>query len=455
MNNKMIHILLLLSLIGLSSSLYAQGVGIDSADLFDNILNRFHTTASHWESQMKSYANWLFWGLVILSMTWTFGLMALRRCDPQEILAELIQFLAVTGFFCWILENGPELTKAIIDSLRQIASKASGLSNTISPSGVVDVGFDIVSKTIDNSSIWSPANTTVGLLVAGIILLVLALVGVNMLIVLISGWFICYGGIFLLGFGGGRWTQDIAINYYKTVLGIALQAFAMVLIIGIGKSFIDQYYAAMSSDMTLKELFVMLVVSSILLTLVNKIPPMLAGIVQGGGAGGGGGVGLGAAMGAASMAAAAMSGGASVVGSAIANAAGVGSALNAAFKAASQSMGSGIMEPLSGSPQELSSNGLMSALSNAGRFAASFGSHLSSGASDVIGDKVDALKESFTARVGETPGGQVADAIHQNMEHDASSFDDGEGMEGSLSAAPDGYGEEVNQFVNKERHAGE
>jgi type IV secretory pathway TrbL component len=40
-----------------------------------------------------------------------------------------------------------------------------------------------------------------------------------------TGFFWSYAGIFFLGFGGSRWTSDIAINYYKTVFrrgGIAL-----------------------------------------------------------------------------------------------------------------------------------------------------------------------------------------------------------------------------------------
>ncbi|MGS0066676.1 type IV secretion system protein, partial [Escherichia coli] len=34
-------------------------------------------------------------------------------------------------------------------------------------------------------------------------------------------WILLYAGVFFLGFGGSRWTSDMAINYYKTVLGLA------------------------------------------------------------------------------------------------------------------------------------------------------------------------------------------------------------------------------------------
>jgi type IV secretion system protein VirB6/type IV secretion system protein TrbL len=72
---------------------------------------------------------------------------------------------------------------------------------------------------MDQSSVWSPVDSMAGILMAVAILIVLALIGVNMLLLLASGWVLAYGGVFFLGFGGSRWTSDMAINYYKTVLG--------------------------------------------------------------------------------------------------------------------------------------------------------------------------------------------------------------------------------------------
>ena len=368
MHKKTILYLTLFCLVSFSACCHAES-RMDSRDLLDNILYRFANTSSMWSQTILSYARYLFWSLALISMVWTYGLMALRKADIQEFMAETIRFFMVIGFFYWILDNGPALATAIIDSMRQLAAKASGMNEHVSPSDIVDVGFDIVSKAIDSSSIWSPAATTVGLIVAGLILIILALVSINMLIILITAWILTYGGIILLGFGGGRWTQDIAINYYKTVLGIALQAFAMILIIGIGKSFVDQYYAAMSSNIMLKEMFVMLVVAVLLLVLINKIPPALSGIILGGGSGGSG-IGIGGAMGAASIAGAAMTGATSA---AMMQSAGGLSALNAAFKAAGQTLSSSDTGSVARVNSSSKTGGLAEAIGQASKFAGSFG----------------------------------------------------------------------------------
>lgn len=458
MNKKTTTTFILLCLLAFSTCSYATNSGIDSKDLLDNILFRFSNTSAMWSKTILSYARYLFWSLALISMVWTYGLMALRRADIQEFLAETVRFLVVVGFFYWILDNGPEIATSIIDSMRQIAARASGINKQVSPSAIVDVGFDIVSHAIDSSSIWSPAATTVGLIVAGVILIVLALVSINMLIILITAWILTYGGIILLGFGGGRWTQDIAINYYKTVLGIALQAFAMILIIGIGKSFVDQYYAAMSNNIMLKEMFVMLVVAVVLLVLINKIPPALASIVSGGGSGGGGSIGLGGALGAAGIAGAAMTGAA---GTALAHSGGGLSALNAAFKAASQSTNSGDTSALSGMDKGFKTGGLAEAMGTAAKFAGSFGSHLASGTMDVAREKANSIKEAIAEKIAGTTGGKIAEAIQNKVDSPASESQESNAQNilsmgtpgGSFSSGID-TSDEVSQFVNQ-RASGE
>ena len=399
-------------------SAHAGSLGINNADLLDSILVRFSNTASGWATRLVEYGSWLFWGLTLISMVWTYGLMALKKADIGEFFAETIRFFTTTGFFWWLLKNGPAIAVSIMDSCRMMASQASGLTNVISPSGIIDIGFDIAAKVVDKSSIWSPATSTAGLLIATVILIVLTLVSVNLLIILITGWLLAYGGVFLLGFGGGRWTQDIAINYYKMVLGVGMEMFAMILLVGIGKSFIDQYYLAMGNDMAFKELLVMLVVAIVLLVLIDKIPSKLASIVGGSGGGGGGmgGFGLGAALGAAGMAGAmASSAAASTLGAAASGAGGV-SALKAAFHAAQSTISGSASE---GSSSSNSGGSLASAMGGATRMAAEMGSQLAKGAAQTAKESINSMKEAAGARISDTFGGKTAQAINNSMSPDS------------------------------------
>ena len=117
----------------------------------------------------------------------------------------------------------------------QIGAKAIGQNADFTPGSVVKIGFDIFFKVLDQSSVWSPVDSVIGAILAAGILIVLTAVGVNLLLVFVSAWIMIYGGVFFLGFGGSRWTSDIAISFYKHVLAVGAELMAMLLLIGIGK----------------------------------------------------------------------------------------------------------------------------------------------------------------------------------------------------------------------------
>ncbi|MEM4988463.1 P-type conjugative transfer protein TrbL [Collimonas sp. H4R21] len=424
--------LLLVPLVGYSG---AAEAAIDNAGILNTVLHRYQDASSAWGGIMVNYASWLFWGMALLSMVWTYGMMVLKKADIQEFFAETIRFFGVTGFFWWILTNGPAISTSIIQSMQMIGAQAGGLDGKLYPSGIVDMGFDIFFRVLDQSSVWSPLDSACGMVLSGLILVILALIGVNMLLLLVSGWLLAYGGVFLLGFGGSRWTTDIAISYYKTVLSVGVQLMAMVLLVGIGKSFLDQYYNGLSAGVSLKEMAVMLVVAVILLALTNKIPPMLAGIVgSGGGSSGIGNFGAGAALGAAGMAAtaAATAGAGAIAGAS--SAAGSASALKAAFQSAQESMaagggssgaggGSSGGRGSSGAPGGNSGGGFAAAMGNAGRFAADMGSSLAKGASQVAKEKAGAINDAAHKQVADTTGGKIGSAIREQS-YWANSSDD-------------------------------
>ena len=372
------------ALIGVTLALYstAASAQLTNQGMLDQVVTEFATRATSWQTVVMNAAMFLFWTLGTISLVFTFGFMALRKADIGEFFAEFIRFILFFGFFLWLLRNGPAFANSIIQSLARIGEQASGVAS-VTPSGIVDIGFMILKQAFRNSSIWSPVDSFIGVALSVGILILLAVVAVNMLLLLVSGWLLMYAGIFFLGFGGSRWTSDMAINYYKTVLGVAVQIMTMVLLVGIGNDLLSSFYARMNTGtLNFEELGVMLVFCVALLMLVNRVPPLVAGIITGSGIGGAGGIGnfgagaaIGAAMGAASMAAGAASvAGAAVMGGA-ASAAGGMSAIKAAFEKAGSSAGgeSGGMPMLGGG----SDSG-----SDAGSFAqaAGFGGGSGSGA---------------------------------------------------------------------------
>ena len=328
---------------------YSAGAAaqLTNQGLFDQVVTEFATRATSWQSVVMNAAMWLFWTLGTISLVWTGGMMILRKADIGEFFAEFFRFIMFFGFFLWLLRNGPAFASSIIQSLQRLGEQASGVSS-VTPSGIVDIGFMIFKQSLVNMSLWSPIDSVIGFVLSLGCLLLLATVGVNMLLLFVSSWILMYAGVFFLGFGGSRWTSDMAINYYKTVLGVAVQIFAMVLLVGIGVDLLSSFYAKMNKGtLNFEELGVMLVFCFALLMLINKIPGLLSGVITGAGISQAGigsfgaGAVAGAALGAAGMAATVASmAGAAVMGGAQSIAGGV-SAVKEAFAKAQATMDSG------------------------------------------------------------------------------------------------------------------
>lgn len=374
--------------------------------IVNGVLCKFQSSSRNWADDIVTAATWLFWTLATISFVWTFGLLGLKKAELGEFAAELIQFVVVTGFFWWLLLNGPDYAYRIIAGVSQLAGKASGAGEAMNPSAVIDIGFRVFERVAASTSFFDPFDSIVALIVGFVILVIIALIAFNMALLMISSWILGYAGIFILGFGGGRWTSDMAVNYYKTVLGIGIQLYTMILLISIGLDIITDLERTMST-MSLSDMAAMLVSAVFLLLLVNSVPGLLASPISGGGGSasmGIGNFGAGAAVGAAAALAASAGAATQALEKFGLQVGGMGSMMKAAYGEASDNMASGGGMFSGSSPN----TGMMGV---AGMFAADMASNLSSGvateAKSMYAEKMGEAK----AATSETFGGRVASQI--------------------------------------------
>ncbi len=394
----------------LSQSAFAA---VEKEGVLNEVAARYLEASATWGSVITGYAEWLFWTLAVISMVWTFGFMALRQADLGEFFSEFIRFTIFTGFFYWLLSNGPDMAMAIIRSLSIVGGEASGMGRSLSPSTPIDIAFDILAKAGKSYEWSSPIDNLSIFLITLAILACLAVVAANVLLAMLTAYILAYAGIFVLGFGGSRWTSDIALNYFRAVIGIGLKLMAMTLMIGIGISILDGYHHSLSENATITELMVVFVVCLVLVILINTVPNVIAGLIPGGGSAGaagssfGAGTLVGAAVGAGAMAA----GGAGLaVRGAMATsrgASGAGSAIKAAVAAAQtgQATKTQSAAPAMGSKQSTFSEKMNQGIGT----AASAAGHLRQGISQV-------RSENRQAAISQTAGGRVADAIKAQFE---------------------------------------
>ena len=200
---------------------------LSSSGVMNDTLKRFNEAASSWRDAIESAASRLFWALVVISMVWTFGVMALRKADIGEFFAEFVRFTVFTGFFWWLLTNSTEgmnIAGTIVQSLQSLGAQAGGLDDSkLGPSSILDLGFELYDKTVQATSElgWRQMATALVMKAMALaVLFVMALISINLMIVLAVSWVMLYAGVFFLGFGGSRWTSEIALNYYLSLIHI-------------------------------------------------------------------------------------------------------------------------------------------------------------------------------------------------------------------------------------------
>ena len=317
--------------------------------IMNDVMQKYQEAAGSWAEVMQGAASRLFISLAAISLVWTIGQLPFHRSSFAEFFGELLRYIIFTGFFYWLLINAPQLSDSIIMSLRELGGQASG-QGQLYPSGVVDIGFklyDTVCVRIKNDfSLDMLGYYICAWFVSVAIMILMALVAINMLIQICAAWILAYAGIFFLGFGATKWTSDIAINYFKTVIGLGASLMTMTLLVGIGTTIIQGNIEMLSpGEQRLTELGVVLISALTLFLLVDKLPAMVAGIINGSSIGTSmsvGAFGAGAAVGAAGVAMGAVKlGGAIIGGSAVGAVATAASALTKAGDSALSAMQQG------------------------------------------------------------------------------------------------------------------
>lgn len=188
-SNVLKYVLLVLAVVAVSP-VFAAGISGDG--LLDDVTKRFFTESEKWGGIITKYASWLFWVLATISMVWTFGTLALRKADIGDFFSEFLRFTITTGFFWWLLSNGPAMAISIINSLRQIGAEAGGVNVALTPSTPITIAFDIVKKAFVGLSWVHPIDNLAIVLVSLAIVVCMIIVAANGLIALVTAWVLAY-----------------------------------------------------------------------------------------------------------------------------------------------------------------------------------------------------------------------------------------------------------------------
>ena len=108
--------------------LFASPTLAADGSVLTTLENPVVTAAKGWETTIMDAARSLFWILAGIEIGVAAVWLALQAASLDAWFAELVRRIMFVGFFAFVLDRGPALAKAIVDSLFQIGAGGGSAS---------------------------------------------------------------------------------------------------------------------------------------------------------------------------------------------------------------------------------------------------------------------------------------------------------------------------------------
>lgn len=255
------------------------------AGIVTSIADRFKRYSAPWATELQ------YVGVSIFTIASGFALCttvfhAVKRSSTMaELVKEIGYFLVWNTVQFLFLTQAYDLAPAIIETLTDAATRASGLKANVAsdPSAMADIGFDIYCKWLDGlelslESIFIDFVAAFFIIAAVLFTFIIAL---NHLEILCTGWILLTGGLVMLGFAAHSETSDIAKNYYRCILGTGCQHMGVILTLSLGKSLLEFCISDIHDFSDGKQLLSLFAATGFVMYIGCGIPAAFAKMVMG------------------------------------------------------------------------------------------------------------------------------------------------------------------------------
>ncbi|NTB05919.1 P-type conjugative transfer protein TrbL [Agrobacterium tumefaciens] len=367
--------------------------------VLDGIGAKYTSLQFQWSEVIRGYAIKLFLGLAAIDFGWLCATFILDKKDVDDMMASVMKKLMTLSFFFFLLMTTNTWIPQILGSFKAIGMSASG-ATALTPDSIAVDGFDAALgayKILDDLKLSDQITAVLPVTICAILIFLSFLwAAAQFLVTQIESALAIGSGVLLMGFGGSRWTTDMASKYMQYAVATGVKLMLMYLIIGAGKTLFSDM-KLISGDQFIPSLLQAMGTALLFAFLTTKVPAIASGMMSGA-----------PSMSAGDMAGAAIGAGAAIAGL---GAAGYATAKGAAGAASGAAVGAtGVAKALGAgmeSGMDLGKSGAGLAAHAVGE-AAKHGLGLAGGA---IGDRVSSGASNFAQAVDNSAGGRVASSI--------------------------------------------
>lgn len=248
--------------------------------LLTELENEIATAAQGWEGSVMDAARSLFWILAGIEVGIAAVWLALAAASLDTWFAELVRRIMFIGLFVFILEQGPDFARAIVDSLFQIGAG----SGSASPANVFNAGLQVAKQMSTKAQFGlfeDNALAIAAVFAMVIVVIAFSLVAAIFVAVMAEMYVGLLAGMIMLGLGGSSFTKDFAVRYLVYAFSVGMKLMALVMIARIGSEVL--LGLANSSSGTDEFLSTLATggISVVVFVIAMYVPNIVQGVVQG------------------------------------------------------------------------------------------------------------------------------------------------------------------------------
>ncbi|MGB8286860.1 MAG: P-type conjugative transfer protein TrbL, partial [Rhizobium ruizarguesonis] len=243
--------------------------------------NQVVNAAKDWESTVSRAARSLFWILAGIEIGIAAVWLALQAASLDSWFAELVRRIMFVGLFAFILDRGPALAKAVVDSLYQLGAEGGSAS----PAAIFDAGIEVADKLSDQAQfgLFEDNSLAIAAVFAMVVVVIaFSLVAAVFVAVIVEMYVGLLAGMIMLGLGGSSFTKDFAVKYLVYAFSVGMKLMALVMIARIGSEvLIGLAEASVTPEQQLITSLAIAGLSVVVFIISIYVPNILQGVVQG------------------------------------------------------------------------------------------------------------------------------------------------------------------------------
>ncbi|TPM98675.1 P-type conjugative transfer protein TrbL [Mesorhizobium sp. B2-1-5] len=267
--------ILSLALLVMANAAYAQ-----DGNVLIELENQMRSAAAGWEERVMQAARSLFWILAGIEIGIAAVWLGIQSASLDSWFAEIVRRILFIGFFVFVLEQGPDFAKAVVDSLFKIGADGGSAS----PRDVFNAGLRVASEMSANVKfgLFEDNALAIAAVFAMIVVVVcFALVAAIFVSIMVEMYVGLLAGMIMLGLGGSSFTKDFAVRYLVYAFSVGMKLMALVMIARIGSDvLIGMANSPSGADEFLSTLAIA-GISVVVFMVAMYVPTIVQGVVQG------------------------------------------------------------------------------------------------------------------------------------------------------------------------------